>query len=171
MVTCMRNAFAMTVFTAVAALSFGANGAERKVVGYIEEVRIFPGDVYFKAKVDTGARTSSIDVRDPVVFERDGREWVRFSVNNKAGDSISVERPVVRTPKVRRSGTAKQVRYVVTLGICLGDYFKEAEVNLNDRAGMSYKILIGRLFLSDQFYVDSSKKNMTTPNCPEAPQQ
>ncbi|MBC8339494.1 MAG: ATP-dependent zinc protease [Alphaproteobacteria bacterium] len=163
--------FVVTVFAAVASLSFSANGAERQVVGYIEEVRIFPGDLHFMAKVDTGARTSSIDVRDPLVFERDGREWVRFSINNKDGETVSLERPVVRTPKVRRSGTAKQVRYVVRLGICLGNYFKNADVNLNDRTGMSYKLLIGRLFLSDQFFVDSSKKNLTKPNCPEATQR
>jgi len=166
-----RGRFVVATFAVVAALSFGANGAERQVVGYIEEVRIFPGDIPFMAKADTGARTSSIDVDDPVMFERDGREWVRFSINNKDGKPVSLERLVVRKPKVRRSGTAKQVRYVVRLGICLGNYFKNAEVNLNDRTGMSYKILIGRLFLSDQFLVDSSKKNLTTPNCPEAPQR
>jgi len=167
----MRTAFAATVFAAVAALSFGVNGAERQVVGYIEEVRIFPGDLHLKAKVDTGARTSSIDARDPVVFERDGREWVRFSINNKDGETVSLERPVVRKSKVRRSGAAKQVRYVIKLGVCLGEYFKQAEVNLNDRTGMIYKLLIGRLYLGDQFLIDSSKKNLTKPNCPEATQQ
>lgn len=163
--------FGVAAFAAVAALSSSANGAEPQVVGYIEEVRIFPGDLRFKAKVDTGARTSSIDVDNQVVFKRNGREWVRFNINNKAGEQVSLERLVVRKPKIRRSGTGKQVRYVVKLGICLGEHFREAEVNLNDRAGMSYKMLIGRLFLSDRFLVDSSKKNLTTPNCPEAPKQ
>ncbi|MDA0305846.1 MAG: RimK/LysX family protein [Proteobacteria bacterium] len=140
-------------------------------IGYIESILLYPGAVPFQVKIDTGAKTSSIDVRDPVVFERESREWVRFNIKNKNGDSISIERPVVRKPKVRRSGTAKQVRYVVKLGVCLGEHFKEAEVNLNDRTGMSYKMLIGRLFLSDRFLVDSSKKNLTKPNCPEAPQR
>jgi len=167
----MRNAFATTVFAAVASLSFGANGAERQVVGYIEEVRIFPGGLHLKAKIDTGAKTSSIDARGPVAFEREGREWVRFKIKSKTGESGFIERPVLRKTKIRRAETEKEERYVISLGICLGGYFKEAEVNLNNRTGMGYRLLIGRLYLGDQFLIDSSKKNLTTPNCPEAPQR
>lgn len=169
MVPRVRRALWAAVLAAVAVLPSGAGGAERQVIGYLEEVRIFPGDIFFKAKVDTGARTSSIDVRDPVVFRRDGQEWVRFTVRNKDGRSVSVERPVVRESKVRRSGTETESRYVVRLGICLGDYFKIAEVNLNDRAGMNYRLLIGRLYLGDRFLIDASGKYLTKPDCPEEP--
>ncbi|NQV83022.1 MAG: ATP-dependent zinc protease [Rhodospirillales bacterium] len=164
-----RGRFVVAAFAATVALSFGVNGAERQVVGYIEDVRIFPGDLPLKAKIDTGAKTSSIDVRDPVKFEREGREWVRFKIKTKTGESGLIERPVLRKTQIRRAETETEARYVINLGICLGGYFKQAEVNLNNRAGMGYRFLIGRLFLGDRFLIDSSKKNLTTPNCPEAP--
>ena len=163
-----RSCFALAAFAAFAAAPVDGGAGERQIVGYIEEVRVFPGDLPFRAKVDTGAKTSSMDVHEPAAFERDGKEWVRFTVTNNDGQSATFERQVVRASKVRRSGTEKQVRYVVRLGVCLGGYFKEAEVNLNDRAGMSYRMLIGRLFLGNRFLVDASAKNLTTPNCPEA---
>ncbi|MDA1089976.1 MAG: ATP-dependent zinc protease [Proteobacteria bacterium] len=170
----MHNSFATTVFAAAVSLSFGANGAERQVVGYIEEVRIYPGDLHLMAKIDSGAKTSSIDVRDQVEFEREGGKWVRFRINimakaDKTIKSVIIERPVLRKTRIRRAETEKQERYVINLGICLGGYFKKAEVNLNDRTGMNYRLLLGRLFLNDHFLIDTSKKNLTKPNCPEAP--
>jgi len=160
---------AAIAFFAIVSMSPHVHADDRQIVGYIEDVRIFPGDVLFRAKVDTGAKTSSIDVRDLTKFERDNAEWVRFTITNKKSRSVTFERPIFRNSKVRRSGTEKQVRYVVRLGVCLDGYFKEAEVNLNDRAGMSYRMLIGRGFLADRFLVDPLAKNLTTPDCRETP--
>lgn len=76
---------------------------------------------------------------------------------------------IARIARVKRSGTAIQQRYVVNLGICLGRTFAETEVNLNNRKGMSYRMLIGRRFLGDRFLIDVSRKDLAEPECPEAP--
>jgi len=166
-----RSSIALTVFMAIAATAIDAVAKERQIIGYIEKVRVFPGNIILQAKIDTGAKTSSIDVRNPIVFDRNGEEWVRFTIRDNDGQTTTFERPVIRTSKVRRSGTAKQIRYVVRLGVCFNGYFKQAEFNLNNRFGMSYRMLIGRLFLADKFLVDASAKNLTKPNCPEAPER
>jgi hypothetical protein len=150
-------------------LSSGLAAAEPESIGYLENVRIQPGGIIFRAKIDTGARTSSLDVSDLVEFERDGKRWLHFTAINNAGRSVTLERPVERVAHIKRSGTATQSRYVVKLGICMGRTFAETEVNLNDREGMTYRLLIGRRFLADRFRIDASKKDLTKPECPESP--
>lgn len=143
---------------------------DRKTIGYVERVLLYPGEVLFLAKIDTGAKTSSVDVDELTEFSRDGKTWVRFTMVNRKQQKVTLERPVVRMSKVRRSGTKKQVRYVVNVGLCLGDYYKEAEVGLTDREGLNYRMLIGRLFLGNKFLIDPSAFSRTKPDCPDAPQ-
>lgn len=143
--------------------------AERQTIGHVEDVRIVEGGVTFKARIDSGAETSSLGVSDLAEFQRDGKSWVRFTTTNDAGRSLTLERPVIRTANLRRSGAAKQRRYVVLIGLCLGRVFADAEVNLADRAGMSYRMLIGRHFLAGRFVIDVAAVNLTTPECPGAP--
>lgn len=161
---------AITLLAALFALipAPAALAAERQTIGHVEDVRIIPGDVIFRARIDSGAETSSLDVSDMVEFQRDGKPWVRFTAANAAGRSLTLERPVVRTANVRRSGAATQQRHVVLIGLCLGRVFADAEVNLTDRAGMTYRMLIGRRFLADRFLIDVAAANLTTPECPAA---
>ena len=146
-----------------------ASAAERQTIGYLEMVRIYPGEITLRAKIDSGAATSSIDVGKIEEFDHGGEPWVRFRLAYGGGEGLLVERPLVRIANVQRSGTPVQNRYVIKLGICLGGYYKEGQVNLSDRTGMSYRILIGRRFLEDRFLIDTSAKHLTKPECPEAP--
>lgn len=146
-----------------------AVAAERRTIGYLETVRIYPGEVTLRAKIDSGAATSSIDVGEIEELDVGGEPWVRFRLADAAGKGMVVERPLVRLANIRRSGTQTQTRYVINIGICLAGFYKEAQVNLNDRSGMNYRMLIGRRFLEDKFVIDTSVKYLTKPECPEAP--
>lgn len=143
---------------------------ERQVIGLVEHVRIYPGGHRFKAKVDTGAKTSAINANGIELFQRDGRSWVRFNVVDCAGHSVGLERPVVRVSRVRRAGVDVDARPVVNLDVCLGHHLKNVEVSVTDRSGMNYCMLIGRSFLGDRFLIDPSATFLTTPDCAaEAP--
>ena len=165
-----RTAMTMAIFVVLIAPVAGA-AAERQTVGYIEDVLLFPGHIPFRAKIDSGAHTSSLDVADIREFQRDGKTWVRFQLATEDGRSLSLERPVVRIAKIRRAGTTVEHRPVISLDICLGRHFADAEVNLYDREDMSYRMLIGRRFLGDRFLIDASAKNLTKPDCPGAPRR
>jgi len=147
----------------------GPVAAERRTIGYLETVRIYPGELTLPAKIDSGAATSSIDVSKIEEFDVGGKPWVRFWLADGVGKGLVIERPLVRLANIRRSGTQMQTRYVINLGICLDGFYKEAQVNLNDRSGMNYRMLIGRRFLEDKFVIDTSAKHLTKPECPEAP--
>ena len=47
------------------ALFVPQSGLTMPVVGWAKRVKIYPGEMILDAKLDTGAKTAPIDVRDP----------------------------------------------------------------------------------------------------------
>jgi hypothetical protein len=158
----------VAVLVGSAGQSSGA-GEDKLTVGWVEKVRLFPGNVVVHAKVDTGADNSSLNVPKMEEFIRDGARWVRFDFTTRDGKTVTFERDVVRVAKIKRHKGKRQERIVVRLGICIGNVYREAEVNLVDRSRFKYEMLIGRSFMGDKLLVDPSKKYTRDPLCTEAP--
>ncbi|MDY7031464.1 MAG: RimK/LysX family protein [Thermodesulfobacteriota bacterium] len=135
------------------------------IIGRVEKVCVFPGNIVFRAKMDTGAKTSSLDCDAISVFNREGAKWVRFTTVNHEGKNVTLERKIHRTSKIKRVSGKIQERIVVKLVFCLGSIRKETEVNLTDRTGFNYRLLIGRSFMLESIIVDPSLKYTTEPEC------
>lgn len=134
----------------------------KHIIGAVENVRLVPPNIVLKARIDTGAKTSSVDARNITPFERDGKQWVRFTCMD--GDKEhTIERKVVRTVLIKRHGEESQDRYVVNMRIILGEVSQLIPVTLNDRDDYIYPVLIGRNFLRDYFIVDVAKKYQFKP--------
>ncbi len=134
-------------------------------VGYLERILLEPGHIKIKAKIDTGAKTSSLGVDKLEWFERDGLSWVRFHFVPPHGEPVVMERRVVRVMRVRHAGCASESRPVVELDLCLGDLPLHAEVNLATRKGMNYPMLLGRRLLEHRVAVVPGAKFLTKPTC------
>ena len=134
----------------------------KKIIGAIENVRLVPPNIILKARIDTGAKTTSVDARNITPFERDGKQWVRFVCMDGEKEHI-LERKVVKTVQIKRHGEVSQDRYVVNMRIILGDVSQLIPVTLNDRDAYIYPVLIGRNFLRDYFIVDVAKKYQFKP--------
>jgi len=146
--------------------STGSVSAESNplVLGWVERALITTEKIPIQAKLDTGARTSSLHVDQIERFRRNGRRWVRFTIA-EGGKRLTLEREIVRNSKIRRANVFGRTRPVVRIGICLGNYYKMAEVNLTNRKGMNYPLLIGRLFMEDKIIVHSTKTFTKKPDC------
>jgi len=145
-----------------------AASKDRQVFGWIEKVRIDPGKLVLQAKLDTGADNSSLCALILKEFDRGGIEWVRFEVTSYEGRKATLERPVIRRAKIKRFLGIGQERPVVRLGVCIGNIYREVDVNLVDRRRFKYEMLIGRSFMAGQIHVDPSSKFTQEPNCGEA---
>lgn len=145
-----------------------ASALEKIVVGWVERVSISQ-ELILHAKMDTGADYCSLHVEDIQPFQRDGKKWVRFKVMNRTGESISMERKVIRTARIKRKENDSQKRYVVYMGICLGFVYKDVQINLVDRSGFKFPMLVGRDFLRDSFVVDPSLQYTKEPLCGKDP--
>jgi len=118
------------------------------------------GIPWIKAKLDTGAQTSSLHAHKITRFERDGIEWVRFRVRpwqESLEDEVEVERPIHDKRKVRSSSGHVQDRYVVTMRVILVGREVDAEVTLTNRDQMGFRMLIGREALRSGFVVSSAQ--------------
>lgn len=145
---------------------------EKQVVGYVEQVKLYPGGILMPAKLDTGADSPSMHCDCKTVFERDGKEWVRFTLSNGGGQQVEIERPIVRRATITRHFGEKQERLVIRMGICLANVYKELNVNVVDRSGFQYPVLVGRSFLEGDFIVDSEQSYTVKPQCADdAPEQ
>ncbi|WP_067199767.1 ATP-dependent zinc protease family protein [Microbacterium sp. XT11] len=115
---------------------------------------------WIKAKIDTGARTSSLHAFGIREFRRDGEDWVRFWVKpwqDSQEDAVEVECPVHDRRAVRSSSGHAQERFVVELLIRLHDREVLAEVTLSNRDEMGFRMLIGREALRQGYVVDPAR--------------
>ncbi len=128
-------------------------------IGQVEYVDVLPTGVRHKARIDTGAETTSIDSRDIVLFERDGKQWVRFLVVDRVTKKpTEFKLPVERTVTIKRHGAESVKRPVVALELAIGSLRDRIEVSLADREKFTYPVLIGRNFLDGRAQVDVSRK-------------
>ena len=109
-----------------------------------------------KAKVDTGARTSSLHAYDVEVFGGK-KKRVRFKIHPEQRDSdheIVAEAPLVEWRNVRPSSGRQEQRPVVMTVIELLGQRHEVELTLTRRDSMGFRMLLGREAVRRRFVVD-----------------
>jgi len=131
---------------------------KRITAGWLEYVVLEPWQIKLRAKLDTGAKTSSLHALDLERFERDGQPWVRFSTEGKQNEITTkpIELPVKRDVKIKSHHHDPAVRPVVELGFCLNGNLYHGEFSLVDRSQFNYAVLLGRRILKQGIIVDSS---------------
>ena len=140
--------------------------ADTQFIGWIENVKISSNKMMLIAKIDTGADNSSINAQNVDIYHaNDGSKRVRFSVQNKNGDSAKFDLPVLRITHIKRKGAEALKRPVVSMNLCIGNILKTTQVNLADRSNFKYQMLIGRTYLKNVYMVDSNKKYTAEPLC------
>ena len=116
------------------------------------------------AKIDTGARTSSLHGTVIEEFERDGQKLVRFAVDFGPQHVRQIcEAVKVDIRGITSSNGDTQYRYVIKTPLRIGDLEFRAEISLANRADMKFPMLVGRSSLRRRFVVDSGYSWLQTP--------
>lgn len=160
---CNRGLFA--VFFTVCMFFAPSAYADKVISGWVEPVRLNGDEFIIDAKIDTGADNSSINLVNHTHYEKNGQRWVRFYLSNHIGNTIEIDRPIIKTTKIKMKNGDKQERDVIELDLCLGNIKKTVNVSLVDRSHFKYQLLVGRSFLRSEFLVDPDKQNLLTPSC------
>ncbi|TVP89569.1 MAG: hypothetical protein EA347_03990 [Thioalkalivibrio sp.] len=152
------------------ALVGGANAGEadvRTIHGWVERIEILPEGISLKAKMDTGATTSSLNALNKERFERDGERWIAFDIIDPedADNTVRVERPITRHVRIVRHDGEFQRRPVVAIALCIGPHYREEEMSLIDRTQLNYQALVGRNHMNGIILVDSSETFLHRPRC------
>ena len=140
------------------ALSDEHNKTQAKLTaGWLERVVLEPWNIKLRAKLDSGAKTSSLHAVDIQRFERDGNEWVRFrTIAPKENKVLKlIEMPLVRDVKIKRHTEEMiQLRPVVEMAFCLDGQVFSSEFSLIDRSQFHYPVLLGRRMLEQGVLID-----------------
>ena len=133
-----------------------------QILGWKEWVELPQlGILPIKAKIDTGAKTSSLHAENIESFSKDGEVYVRFSTNFgiENSKSITCECPVIDKRIVVSSSGQGELRYAILTKIRLGKWSGDVEMTLTSRKKMQYNMLVGRTSIrAGNFLVDPSKK-------------
>ena len=111
-----------------------------------------------KAKVDTGARSSSLHAYDVHEFLRDGEIWVRFKVHpvqRNSDKEVQTESKVLEKRSVRSSSGKATLRPVIITNIKLLGQSWPVELTLANRDEMGFRMLLGREAFRGRFLVDA----------------
>lgn len=108
-----------------------------------------------RAKLDTGARTSALHVERQWHFVEGGAPWVGFALlPTMRGTPVEAAAPIVAERMVTDSGGHRTLRVFVRTTLGLAGIEHEIDVNLADRCGMRFPLLLGRTALAGAFTVD-----------------
>ncbi len=108
-----------------------------------------------RAKVDTGARSSALHVERQWRFVEAGAPWVGFALVPRAqAGEIEARAAIVDERLVTDSGGHRTLRVFVRTRLRMAGVEREIEMNLADRCGMRFPLLLGRTALAGAFAVD-----------------
>lgn len=113
-----------------------------------------------KAKIDTGARTSSLHAFNCQEFEQEGKTMIRFEVHPTQRDNkqtVLAQAELVEYRQVTNSGGQAQRRPVIITTMKLGEHQWQAELTLTNRDVMGFRMLLGRQAVRDRFSIDPGR--------------
>ncbi|MCX7116871.1 MAG: RimK/LysX family protein [Legionellales bacterium] len=125
---------------------------EKIIFGFIEKATLVSRQLTLSAKLDTGAKSASLNAKNISETTVDGKPYLKFIVPSKEGDiSFQCEHVGEVNIKVRAGEVnlnpllRKSIqRPVVLMRIKLGNQERLIRVNLTNRKRFIYPLLLGR---------------------------
>ena len=139
----------------------------RQPVGWIEKIRLSPGDLLMYARLDPGRSTSTLYAENFKKMRKNKKLWVSFDLNDRYGTSVRIQREIIRSAKVKGADGKSREEHTVSLGMCLGRAYFEDEVRLIDKKHEEFDLRLGRQALEGNVLIDPATKLTTTPECGE----
>ncbi len=112
-----------------------------------------------KAKVDTGAYTSSIHCSWYKAQSDQTIECILLDPEHPSYTGKRIILPLLKDVSVKSSDGISEQRPMVQTSITLGEEKFDLYLTLTNRKDMRYPVLLGRRFLADRFLVDVTRKS------------
>lgn len=146
----------MRFFTALLfswVLSGQAMANAKLIYGFIEKATLVDKDLTLSAKLDTGAKSASLNARNITEATENGKIFLNFIVPSKEGDipfkceyvgDVNIKVRAGETPNNPLLRKKSITRPVILMRIKLGSDERTIRVNLTNRKRFIYPLLLGR---------------------------
>lgn len=111
---------------------------------------------HIKAKVDTGAKTSTLHAVNIERYKKDRKDKVRFIIHpyqNNDNFEVKCNAEVIDIRTITDSGGKRERRFIIYTPIIIGSNKFNIELTLTDRRTMSFRMLLGRAAIEDKYIV------------------
>ncbi len=115
---------------------------------------------HVKAKVDTGARSSSLHAEDVEIIRRRGTSKVRFKVfplQRSKEASVICEATLHDERWVKSSNGSRELRPVIRTSVSWRGEFWDIDLTLTSRDLMGFRMLLGREAVRGRYLVDPGR--------------
>ncbi len=130
----------------------------RQIIGWREWISLPDfGIDWIKAKIDTGARTSTLHAFDVEPVTVDGVRCVKFNVHPRQRHKkpeVECVAPLVEERAIKNSGGKTEMRYVIATRLRIGEWEQDIELTLTNRDEMTFRMLIGRAAIRKHYIVN-----------------
>jgi len=135
---------------------------DKQIIGS-EEWCVLPGLAIpaIKARIDSGAKTSSLHAFDIQSMHKKGQLWVSYEVHPVQQNrriAVRCESLVIDRRPIKSSTGVSEHRYVISTPIRMGDQIWDIELTLANRDSMGYRMLLGREAMAGRIIVDPQLK-------------
>ena len=142
------------------------------IVGWKEWIELPELGVHgIKAKIDTGAATSSVHAYDIKYVRHNGEMYVKYClhpIQKSKKISIPCLSKLIDERKVRSSSGQMELRPVVRTILKISNFQWEIDLNLTNRDSMGMRMLIGREALETKALVNPAHKFLLGKKSKEA---
>ena len=115
---------------------------------------------HIKARIDSGAKTSSLHALNIQSYQKNGQTWVSFDVypiQNDGKRRVKCNAIVTDKRIVKSSTGNREQRFVIQTLMAIGNLTWSIEITLTNRDSMGYRMLLGREAMKGKIIVDPEK--------------
>lgn len=136
-----------------------------KLIGWVERVKLLPTNLELEAKIAPAVALSALHAENIQDFKRKGKDYVRFSLEDRQGKIETLEFPLKGQKKTTTAAGTSHKKRVISFLICIAGKKLEVEALLSDRSELDQELRLGRNVISGHFHVDPSRTHSTKPVC------
>ncbi len=146
----------------------------KRVLGWLENIRVYPGGMIMRAKLDSGALSNAIHAENIETFEgADGRRMASFTIlkdhTNPDSERLDLVLPIEREVNIKlRYTSVRDERPMVSLEFCIAGIRHSTLFSLTERTDFLYPVLLGREFLREHVIIDPSETFTHRTGCRRA---